>query len=308
MTIPQIEYIIAVADFKSFSKAAEHCCVTQPSLSIQITNLESELNMQLFDRKSKPIKPTPHGEEIIQQSRIVLKEWNNLKSLSKGYSSKVSGTINLGIIPTIAPYLVPKFLSSLNKSYPDLQVIISEVTTDQIRQQLIEGRIDLGILVTPLHDAMLNEMPIYYEELLLYSNVFNNNEIVKEIKPDALWLLEEGHCLSNQINFICSLRNLKMKSTNFTYKSGSLETIVRLAKDSNGQTVVPKMVLDYLPDDIKNQVFPILPVKPYREVSVVYSQSFVRKAILKVIVDEILKVVPSDWAVNLNKEKNIIPI
>ncbi|MEY4383178.1 MAG: hypothetical protein RI995_720 [Bacteroidota bacterium] len=306
MTIPQIEYIIAVADFNSFSKAAEHCCVTQPSLSIQITNLENELNMQLFDRKSKPIKPTGHGEEIIQQARIVLKEWNNLKSLSKGYSSKVAGTINVGIIPTIAPYLVPKFLSTLNKAYPELQVIISELTTDQIRLQLIDGKLDLGVLVTPLQESLLQEIPIYYEELLLYSNVIDNGKIMNEIQPEKLWLLEEGHCLSNQINFICSLRNLKTKANNFIYKSGSLETIIRLAKDANGQTIVPLMVQDYLPEDIKNQIFSILPAQPYREVSIVHSHSFVRKAILKVIIEEIKKVVPKEWTTKM--ERNIIPI
>ncbi|MEY2792018.1 MAG: hypothetical protein RJA76_10 [Bacteroidota bacterium] len=303
MNISQIEYIVAVADFKSFSKAAEHCCVTQPSLSIQITNLESELNMQLFDRKSKPIKPTAHGEEIIQQARIVLKEWNNLKSLSKGYSSKVSGTINLGIIPTIAPYLVPKFLSHINKTYPDLQLIISELTTDQIKQHLIEGKLDLGLLVTPLNESMLNEIPVYYEELLLYSNALEKS---KEIQPDLLWLLEDGHCLSNQVNFICSLRNLKAKFNNFIYKSGSLETIVRLAKDSNGQTIVPELVVEYLPEEIKNQIFPILPNKPFREISMVHSQSFVRKAILRVLIDEISKVVPIEWT--QVKDRNIIPI
>ncbi len=306
MTIPQLEYIVAIADFNSFSKAAEHCCVTQPSLSIQITNIESEMNMQLFDRKSKPIKPTLHGEEIIQQARIVLKEWNNLKSLSKGYSSKVTGTINLGIIPTIAPYLVPKFLSHLNKTYPELQIIISELTTDQIKQQLVEGKLDLGLLVTPLQEKMFNEIPIYYEELLLYSNAENNGQVVNEIKPELLWLLEEGHCLSNQINFICSLRNLKARSNNFIYKSGSLETIVRLAKDSNGQTIIPLMVLDYLPEDIKSHIFSILPAKPYREVSIVHSQSFVRKAVLKVIIEEIKNVVPEEWT--LPKNRNIIPI
>ncbi len=306
MNISQIEYIVAVADFCSFSKAAEHCCVTQPSLSIQITNLESELNMQLFDRKSKPIKPTAHGQEIIQQARLVLKEWNNLKSLSKGYSSKVSGTINLGIIPTIAPYLVPKFLSNINKTYPELQIIISELTTDQIRQQLIEGKLDLGLLVTPLNENMLNEIPIYYEELLLYSNAKRDEIIYSEIEPELLWLLEDGHCLSNQVNFICSLRNLKVKSNNFIYKSGSLETIVRLAKDSNGQTIVPQMIIEYLPDDIKNQIFTINPTKPFREVSIVQSHSFVRKAILRVIIEEISKVVPPEWT-NI-QERNIIPI
>ncbi len=308
MTINQIEYIVAIADFKSFSKAADHCCVSQPSLSIQITNLEDELNMQLFDRKSKPIIPTAHGEEIIAQARAVLREWNNLKALSNGYSNKVAGSINLGVIPTVAPYLVPKFLSNLGQTYPDLHISIAELTTAQIKQQLLEGKLDLGILVTPLNEDTLRETPLYYEELLLFSFAKGraNEDFEKEILPEKLWLLEEGHCLSSQINFICNLRNLKPKSSNFVYKSGSLETIVRLAKDAEGQTIVPQMLLDYLTDDLKNNIFPILPAKPYREVSIVHGQNFVRKAVLKAVVDEIQKIVPQEWT--QSKVRNIIPI
>lgn len=307
MNINQVEYIVAIADFKSFSKAADHCCVSQPSLSIQITNLEDELNMQLFDRKSKPIQPTAHGEEIIAQARVVLKEWNNLKALSNGYSNKIVGSLNLGVIPTVAPYLVPKFLSNLSQAYPDLHISITELTTSQIKQQLLEGKLDLGILVTPLEDATLKESPIYYEELLLFSFAKNpTGKFVEEIIPEKLWLLEEGHCLSSQINFICNLRNLKPKAANFIYKSGSLETIVRLAKDAEGQTIVPQMLCDYLTDDLKDNIFPILPAKPYREVSIVHGQNFVRKAVLRAIIDEIKKIVPVEWT--QAKNRNIIPI
>ena len=307
MNINQVEYIVAIADFKSFSKAADHCCVSQPSLSIQITNLEDELNMQLFDRKSKPIQPTAHGEEIIAQARVVLKEWNNLKALSNGYSNKIVGSLNLGVIPTVAPYLVPKFLSNLSQAYPDLHISITELTTSQIKQQLLEGKLDLGILVTPLEDATLKESPIYYEELLLFSFAKNSSDkFVEEIIPEKLWLLEEGHCLSSQINFICNLRNLKPKASNFIYKSGSLETIVRLAKDAEGQTIVPQMLCDYLTDDLKDNIFPILPAKPYREVSIVHGQNFVRKAVLRAIIDEIKKIVPVEWT--QAKNRNIIPI
>ena len=307
MNINQVEYIVAIADFKSFSKAADHCCVSQPSLSIQITNLEDELNMQLFDRKSKPIQPTAHGEEIIAQARVVLKEWNNLKALSNGYSNKIVGSLNLGVIPTVAPYLVPKFLSNLSQAYPDLHISITELTTSQIKQQLLEGKLDLGILVTPLEDATLKESPIYYEELLLFSFAKNpSGKFVEEIIPEKLWLLEEGHCLSSQINFICNLRNLKPKAANFIYKSGSLETIVRLAKDAEGQTIVPQMLCDYLTDDLKDNIFPILPAKPYREVSIVHGQNFVRKAVLRAIIDEIKKIVPVEWT--QAKNRNIIPI
>lgn len=306
MTITQLEYIVALADLKSFSKAADFCCVTQPSLSMQIQKLEDELNVSLFNRKSKPLTPTIYGDEIIQQARVILKETQTLMALSKGWGNQVSGVLSIGIIPTIAPYLVPKFLSKFQRKYPDLTINISETTTENIKKDIKEGKLHIGILVTPLNDHLV-EKPLFYEELYLYSNCKNkNNQVIDEILTDKLWLLEEGHCLSNQVASICNLKSNSSQSTKISYQTGSLETIVRLVEDSEGQTIIPQMLIDYLDDNFKSKVFPITDPIPVREVSLVYSPSYARKAIIKALQEEILSVIPIEWQSSQNR--NIIPI
>lgn len=306
MTITQLEYIVALADLKSFSKAADFCCVTQPSLSMQIQKLEDELNVSLFNRKSKPLSPTLYGEEIIQQARIILKETQALMTLSKGWGNQVSGILSIGIIPTIAPYLVPKFLSKFQKKYPDLTINISETTTENIKKEIKEGKLHIGILVTPLNDHLI-EKPLFYEELYLYSNCKNENlEIIDEIVTEKLWLLEEGHCLSNQVASICNLKSNLSQTTKISYQTGSLETIVRLVEDSEGQTIIPQMLTDYLDERYHSRVFPIKNPVPVREVSLVYSPSYARKAIIKALQEEILSIIPLEWQNSSNR--NIIPI
>ncbi|MHA8071469.1 LysR substrate-binding domain-containing protein [Aquirufa ecclesiirivi] len=306
MTITQLEYIVALDDLKSFSKAADFCCVTQPSLSMQIQKLESELNIVLFNRKDKPLKATLQGEEIIRQARVILKETATLKDLSKGWSNQVSGNVRIGVIPTIAPYLMPRFLSGFQQKFPELHINISETTTSNIVKEIKEGKLDIGILVTPLGDQLI-EKHLYYEELYLYSNLrLASGKICQLVEPENLWLLEEGHCLSSQINSICNLKSGQTLSPRITYQTGSLETIVRIAEDAGGQTIIPEMLYDFLDSNKQDHVFPLPFPKPVREVSLVYSPSYARKGIIKALHEEILSVIPESWR-ELN-ERNIIPI
>lgn len=306
MTITQLEYIVALDDLKSFSKAADFCCVTQPSLSMQIQKLESELNIVLFNRKDKPLQATLQGQEIIRQARVILKETAALKDLSKGWSNQVSGNVSIGVIPTIAPYLMPRFLSGFQQKFPELHINISETTTSNIIKEIKEGKLDIGILVTPLGDQLI-EKHLYYEELYLYSNLhLPSGQICQDVEPEQLWLLEEGHCLSSQINSICNLKSGQTLSPRITYQTGSLETIVRIAEDAGGQTIIPEMLYDFLDLNKQEHVFPFPFPKPVREVSLVYSPSYARKGIIHALHEEILSVVPESWR-ELN-QRNIIPI
>lgn len=306
MTITQLEYIVALDDLKSFSKAADFCCVTQPSLSMQVQKLEAELNIVLFNRKEKPLKATLQGQEIIRQARVILKETATLKELSKGWSNQVAGNVSIGVIPTIAPYLMPRFLSGFQQKFPDLDLNISETTTANIVKEIKEGKLDIGILVTPLGDQLV-EKHLYYEELYLYSNYrMDSEKICQTLEPSSLWLLEEGHCLSSQINSICNLKAGQNLGSKITYQTGSLETIVRIAEDAGGQTIIPEMLYDFLDPQKQDQVFSFPYPKPVREVSLVYSPSYARKGIIQALHSEILSVVPESWR-ELN-ERNIIPI
>jgi LysR family hydrogen peroxide-inducible transcriptional activator len=306
MTITQLEYIVALAEHQNFSKAADFCCVSQPSLSMQIQKLEEELNVIIFNRKAKPICPSPQGEEIINTARRILVDTKSILSLSKGWSADVSGSVSIGVIPTIAPYLIPKFLSKFQKSFPQLSIRIAETTTENIKKELKAGKLDIGILVTPLNDEFV-EIPLYYEELFLYSNAYNSlGEIEKILDPEKLWLLEEGHCLSNQVNSICNMQNRQHVESRIAYDTGSLETIVRLAEDGNGQTIIPQMLINYLDPTNQNKVFDLPSPSPVREISIVHTNQYTRKGIIQAFKKAILAEIPEDWLKLTGR--SIIPI
>jgi LysR family hydrogen peroxide-inducible transcriptional activator len=307
MTITQLEYIVALADLQSFSKAADFCCVSQPSLSMQVQKLEDELNMTLFNRKAKPLQPTVEAGDILAKARAILNESNSILSLSKGWANQVSGSVSIGVIPTIAPYLMPKFLADFQLKFPDLSISISETTTATIKKGIQDGKIDIGILVTPLHDNLV-EIPLYYEELFLYSNVWEEDgaNLKSALDPTKLWLLEEGHCLSSQVNSICNLPSGTFLGNKMTYQTGSMETIVRLADQGFGQTIIPQMFVDYLDPKLKEKVYTLPDPKPVREVALVHSHSYSRKAIIKALELEILAHIPDSW--KHAQERNIIPI
>jgi LysR family hydrogen peroxide-inducible transcriptional activator len=307
MTITQLEYIIALADLKSFSKAADYCCVSQPSLSMQVQKLEDELNLTLFNRKVKPLEPTLEAKEILAKARIILSESKSILSFTKGWSTQVNGNLSIGVIPTIAPYLMPRFLSDFQLKYPDLTISISETTTENIKAEIAEGRIDIGILVTPLNSDLV-EVPLYYEELFLYSNVWeeDGSKLSAVLDPSKLWLLEEGHCLSNQINSICNIQAGARISNSLTYQTGSLETIVRMADLGFGQTIIPQMFVDYLDIKSKEKVHSLPKPIPIREVSLVHAKSYSRSAIIKALKMEILAHIPMQW--RSIADRAIIPI
>ena len=307
MTITQLEYIVALADLQSFSKAADFCCVSQPSLSMQVQKLEDELNMTLFNRIVKPLEPTLEAREILARARAILNESSSILSLSKGWANQVSGSVSIGVIPTIAPYLMPKFLADFQLKFPELSISISETTTATIKKGIQDGKIDIGILVTPLNDNLV-EIPLYYEELFLYSNVWEEDgaNLKSTLDPSKLWLLEEGHCLSSQVNSICNLPSGALFGTKMTYQTGSMETIVRLADQGFGQTIIPQMFVDYLDPKLKEKVYSLPEPKPVREVALVHSHSYSRKAIIKALEMEIQAHIPDSW--KQAQERNIIPI
>ena len=306
MTITQLEYIVSLFELKSFSKAAEYCCVSQPSLSMQIQKLEEELNLVLFNRKTKPIKPTMEGLLIINMAKKIIQEKKSIQIFAKGYHKDVIGEVSIGIIPTIAPYLIPKFLSSFKIKFPNLKLHIFETTTENIYKEINAGNLDIGILV-PLSNQVMNCLPLFFEELFLYSNVtLSNGEIDQTIIPEKLWILEEGHCLSTQIASICNLRNQSIAESHIIYKTGSLETMLRLAENGMGQTIIPHMLVDFLNESTKKKIFKIPFNTPVREIALIYSEDYNRKGVIEAFKSEILSVIPSEW-INSNN-KTVIPL
>ncbi|MBC7387167.1 MAG: LysR family transcriptional regulator [Cryobacterium sp.] len=275
ITLTQLEYVLAVDQYRNFGKAAKSCFVTQPTLSMQLKKLEDDLGYPLFDRTKKPILPTEGGKAVIEQARIVVGEWKRLALLgSRGAGKELHGELRIAVIPTLAPYWIPLFLEAFSKAYPKIQLRIDELQTEQILRALDTDEIDAGLLVTPLDRKKLREDPIFYEPFYLW--IRKDHELAKkervgegDLDGSQIWLLNEGHCLRNQMIQICSLSRKKTILKNVIFESGNLETLKRLVERAGGYTLIPYLALpERLPKDIEVKSFR-KPV-PSREVSLVY--------------------------------------
>lgn len=311
MTFTQLEYIIAVDKYRHFAKAADSCFVTQPTLSMQLHKLEQELKTKIFDRSKQPVVPTPGGFEIIAYVKKIIEERNNLNDflqLSKGI---FEGELKLGIIPTLAPYLLPLFIPSFTKKYPAVKLFINELTTETIIARLKDGRIDAGILVTPLNEPGIKEQVLFYEEMMAYISPKNaaykkNYVLPKDIDPKKLWLLEEGHCFRSQIANLCELRKASLGGSLFEYEAGSFETLRKLVELNDGITILPELAtLELLPRQ-KMLVRQFKTPAPMREVSLVVHRDILKKRLIDLVKVEIINTIPNKLI--SNKKKNVIAI
>lgn len=292
MNLQQLEYILAVDRLNHFGRAAEHCHVTQPTLSMMIKKLEEELGVSIFDRSSQPVEPTEIGRKILDQAQIILREKDQLKDLIQEEQMRITGPLHLGIIPTLAPYLLPRLLPDLLQSHPDLQLKIAELTTKQLIKQLRYRQLDIGILVTPLQDDTLREIPLFYESFLVYTtHPFAKTYLLPEdINPDELWLLEEGHCFRSQIVNLCELRN--QQKMHVEYQAGSIETLKRLVEQGRGITILPELATLDLTARQQDHLKPFAPPQPVREVSLVVRKNFIRQRMVDLIREAILQILP----------------
>lgn len=310
MNLQQLEYIVAVDRFRHFAKAADTCFVTQPTLSMMIRKLEDELGVAIFDRKKQPVEPTREGEEIILRAKQVLAEVGHLKEYAAELKGEVTGDLHLGIIPTLAPYLLPLFLKPFAEKFPRLRLYLKEMVTDDIIARLKTGELDMGILATPLHDPALAEHPLFYEAFFAYasqSEQLGKKKFLlpKEINPGHLWLLEEGHCMRNQVFNLCELRKSEPAADNLHYEAGSIETLINLVDRYEGITIIPHFATLNLSEAQKEKVHEFAEPKPVREISVVVTKSYPRKKLLKQLQSEILQVLP--FEPNLNR-KSVLEI
>jgi LysR family hydrogen peroxide-inducible transcriptional activator len=274
-TLTQLEYIVTVEKLRHFGKAAEACHVSQPSLSMQIQKVEEELGIVIFDRTKKPILPTAKGQRFIDQAKVLLRENQRLIQISKQDSSEVSGDFHLGVIPTLAPYLLPLFIEDFSKNYPKVQLKIDEMKTDDIVRDLKDDALDAAILATPLNENGLKEKVLFYEEFSLYVGAEHSLSKRKRVREEELdgremWLLQDGHCLRNQVVKICSIRGESGVFKNIRFEGGNLETLRYLVKNSNSYTLIPQLFANTLPEaEKKNLVKEFEQPTPSREISLV---------------------------------------
>lgn len=306
MTLVQLEYIVAVDTYRSFVSAAEKCFVTQPTLSMQIQKLEEFLNVKIFDRSKQPVVPTEIGSQIIDQARIVLQENKKIKEIISSQQQDIVGELRIGIIPTIAPYLLPKVIASMLEKYPDLKLLIWEYTTEDIINHLKTGVIDCGILATPLVEGNITETPLYYETFVSY--ISKNSKLYKKKSLDAddledenIWLLNEGHCMRTQVLNICrNTKNNRLQS--LTYNTGSVETLIRMVDVNDGATLLPELALADLSAKQLNKVRYFKTPEPVREISLVTHKNFIKKRMLNALREEILAIIPKQMKQRKKKE------
>ncbi|NCU05236.1 MAG: LysR family transcriptional regulator [Chitinophagaceae bacterium] len=311
MTLTQLEYLVAIDTYRHFATAASHCFVTQPTLSMQIQKLEEELGIKLFDRSKQPVIPTEAGVEIIEQARKILQERNLISEIAQNKKGLLTGELRIGIIPTLAPYLLPMFAKSFNEKYPSVKLIVHEMMTEYIIRRLREGRIDAGLLVTPLQEKGIKEEVLFYEELLVYVSPRNEAYkkkyvLAKDIDPTKLWLLEEGHCFRSQIVNLCELKKASELSTQFEYEAGSIETLRRMVEMNDGITIMPELsTLEMTPEQQKLLRHFQSPA-PAREVSMVVHRDFMKKRLKQALKEEIIAAVPEK--LKKKKAQTIVPV
>ena len=307
ITLTQLEYIVAVDTYRHFGKAAEHCFITQPTLSMQIKKLEEDLGVVIFDRSKQPLIPTDVGERIIEQSRILLKQAEKINDIVLDHKNMISGELKIGIIPTLGPYLLPLFIGNYKRKYPNISISVEELTTVQIVDALNKDLIDVGILVTPLKEERISERPLFYEEMKIYFHpnhplLLEDTINVKDIPISEIWLLGDGHCFRHQVINLCSSGRSDGELP-FHFETGSLETILNIIDKEGGLTLVPELATKKMVPERLKCVRAFSDIVPLREVSIVHSRHFAKSKLIELLRREIVDSVGSQL---LTKDRGTI--
>ena len=293
MTLQQLQYIVAVERHRHFLKAAEECGVTQPTLSAMIQKLEDELDVKIFDRSRQPVEPTEIGLQIIHQAKTVLSNAFQLRDMVNQQRDGLKGELHMGIIPTIAPYLIPDFISGFVQKYPDIDLSISELQTRQIIEHLKHSELHMAILSTPLEDPDLLEIPLYYESFVAYVSPREELSALDEISYHdmplkKLWVMQEGHCLRNQVFHFCH----DVQKRNNIYEAGSIGTLVSIVDKSGGYTIIPELHIPFLREEQAKDVRAMVRPQATREVSIAIRREKKKKKLLNAVADTVKKIIP----------------
>ncbi|GAB4400683.1 MAG: LysR substrate-binding domain-containing protein [Microscillaceae bacterium] len=295
MTLTQLEYIVALDTHRHFVTASEKCFVTQPTLSMQVQKLEKELDVLLFDRKKQPLEPTPVGKELIRRARQVLREVQEMRDFVKNEKEILAGEIKIGIIPTLAPYLIPLFLSGFLKKHPPIRPVIEELQTEDLVHRLVDGRLDIGLLVTPLEEKGLEEIPVFEETFVAYLSeghpLLAKRELsLSDLEAHDLWILNEGHCFRNQILQICQQKPNHERA--FVYESGSLDTLRKMVEQRFGYTLLPQLALHDIHPDRWEFLRYFEEPQPARQISLVVHERFLKRRLVESLREEIFAQLP----------------
>ena len=247
ITLTQLEYVIAVDEHRHFATAAERCCVTQPTLSMQIKKLEEDLGVVIFDRSRQPVVPTDIGGRLIEQARLVIAATRRMEEIINEDRQEVAGSLKIGIIPTLAPYLLPIFIGDYIRKYPAVKVEVEELVSEEIIRRLKRDTLDAGIFVTPYRDDKIVGRPVFYEQMLVYAHpghelLRKRTLEVADIATPELWMLGDGHCFRDQVVNLCAARETQHKDLPFEFRVSDA-TVVELSDSGRVQRLVGVNIL-----------------------------------------------------------------
>ncbi len=297
MTLTQLSYIIAVDKYRHFATAAEKSYVTQPTLSMQIHKLEEELGVKVFDRTKSPVIPTEVGEKIIEQAKIILKESKQLSDIANFKETELRGTFKVGVIPTIAPYLMPMFLRSFVKAHPLVELVFEELLTKEILEKLGSDQLDAAIIATPADQSYIYTEDLYVEPFVAYLSathplIEKEKLTVNDLDRTNIWLLNEGHCFRDQAVKLCK-ENEKKNRAAIEFKSGNLETLKKLVEQNFGMTLLPWTAVQEFNGKCANAVIKSFEhPEPSRKVRLVYGRKHLKQTIIKEFKQSICNAIP----------------
>jgi len=281
MNIRDLKYLLAVAKYKSFIKAAKSCFVSQPTLSMQIKKLELSLGVQIFERNNKRVLITELGQQIIDSAQQILQQVEQIETLAKNSQNPYAGDFRLGAFPTLAPYILPSLVPLINQRFSELRLILIEEKTDRLLQQLKRGEIDAALLAGPIDEPEL-------EQRLLFNDVFKlavsclhplaqrNQVDMADLIAQPILLLDEGHCLRSQALQLCQLSGIEELHN---VRAASLETLRQMVGANTGLTFIPDIAIEH--DDTHIKYIPFKPPEPMRSIHLVWRKTSPRKHLLE---------------------------
>lgn len=309
ITLTQLAYAVALDTHRHFERAASACNVTQPTLSMQLQKLETALGATLFDRSRTPVIPTDIGRDVIAQARVVLREAASLAELCQTASGAIAGELRLAVIPTLAPYLLPRVLEAIAARHPSLELVVEERVTESVLVGLRDDTLDAGLVATAMDAPDIVQHPLFREPFVGYVSAAHRlagraHLAVSDLSLGDLWLLSEGHCLRTQVVTLCQQRGGRRRSATSSnldactrvarFESGNLETLKRLVERGSGMTLLPALaVADLATAAQRRLVVPFGNPVPIREVSLIRRRTHFRQQLVNAVVEIVQEVATS---------------
>ena len=306
MTLQQLRYIIAIDDYRHFGKAAEACGLTQSTLSLMVKKLEEELDVRLFDRDAHPVAPTEIGRKVIDRAKVVLYNAEQIAEMTRSEKEVLSGPLKIALISTVAPVLVPGLFKYFGKQYPSISLQTEEMLMDTIKDKLRKAEVDMGIVVGPLHEPDLLEIPLYHERFLAYVSPENPAYALERIKTETLfgqpvWIIRDG------------LRQLvpgDLDGKRFTYErffeGGRVGILIQVVNDNGGLTIIPETHAELILYSQQHCLRPIVDPEPSRTISLAIRSDYIHEAQLNAVVDAVKQIIPGAFLESVIRKGRLV--